>query len=287
MNFEIEKIYSQVIKDKEVINLINQYNISKDIIERDLLDLYSYIVSKKKCDSCNGLSSCNQEVLGNSPTLSFNNYFTYDYSSCKYMKDMVSDAIKENNLTTFACNIDNIEYSDIYINEQRKEVISKMYLIYNKFTTGIPTKGLYLYGVYGCGKSYISSFFAKQFANAGYKVIFAYFPELVRKIKSYITSGFLEGFLDELKEVDVLFFDDFGGELGSSFIRDEVIGAILQYRMVNNKLTFITSNLDFKSLHEYLSETSKDLDEVKAYRVEERIKALMEVISLKDKNYRL
>ena len=84
----------------------------------------------------------------------------------------------------------------------------------------------------------------------------------------------------------MLFLDDFGGETTTSFIRDEVLGAVLQERMENYKLTFMTSNLDPVSLHNHLAETAKDIDELRASRIEERIRVLMEFVELNDTNYR-
>ena len=80
--------------------------------------------------------------------------------------------------------------------------------------------------------------------------------------------------------------DDIGGESNSDFIRDEVLGAVLQTRMCNNALTFMSSNLNPKLLLDHLSSGSKDVDRVKGSRVFERINTLMEFVELKDKNYR-
>ena len=127
---------------------------------------------------------------------------------------------------------------------------------------------------------------ATKLVDLNAKVIFAYYPELVRQIKSSISEGNLEFYLEELKNVEVLMIDDIGGESNSDFIRDEVLGAILQTRMSNNSLTFMSSNLNPKLLLEHLSSGSKDVDRVKGSRVFERISTLMEFVELKDKNYR-
>ena len=42
------------------------------------------------------------------------------------------------------------------------------------------------------------------------KVIFAYYPDLVRKIKSLIGKTEFEEIIDELKNIEVLILDDFG-----------------------------------------------------------------------------
>ena len=48
----------------------------------------------------------------------------------------------------------------------------------------------------------------------------------------------------------------------------------------------MTSNLDPVSLHNHLAETAKDIDELRASRIEERIRVLMEFVELNDTNYR-
>ena len=158
--------------------------------------------------------------------------------------------------------------------------------IYNLYKNNQPTKGLYIYGPYGCGKSYILAWLAEKLVELNGNVLFAYYPELVRTIKSSIGDGMLENYLEELKNTEVLMIDDIGGESNTDFIRDEVLGAVLQYRMTNNLLTFMSSNLDPKLLLEHLSSGSKDVDRVKGSRVFERIKTLMDFVLLKDKNYR-
>ena len=169
----------------------------------------------------------------------------------------------------------------------RREIYQKLKDIYdNKVNNVNDNRGLFIHGSYGTGKSYICGCFAKAFARAGFNTIIAFYPELIRIIKSSIGTGLIEEYIDLLKNADVLFLDDFGGEVSTQFIRDEVLFPILQYRMEHHMLTFMTSNLDKSTLHAHLSETTQSLDETKAYRIEERINALMDFVELKDVNYR-
>ena len=92
--------------------------------------------------------------------------------------------------------------------------------------------------------------------------------------------------ITKLKNIDVLFLDDFGGELNSSFIRDEFLGPILQYRMMSGLPVFMTSNYDIKSLTYHLSETKDESNIIKAQRIMERIIYMMKVVKLEDINYR-
>jgi len=86
--------------------------------------------------------------------------------------------------------------------------------------------------------------------------------------------------------VEVLMLDDFGGETLTSYLRDEVLGAILQERMTNNRLTFMSSNLDPELLLAHLKESNRDIDDLRASRIYERIRTLMEFVKLVDEDYR-
>ena len=199
------------------------------------------------------------------------------------VKELDKDALN-NNLILMSCSFDNFNFSDIFINEKRTKVLGliKSYISQKD----LPEKGLYIHGRYGCGKTYLLAYLAKELAYRGHKVLFAYYPDLVRTLKSSISTGNLEDVVDRLKEVEILMLDDFGGEMLTSFIRDEVLGSILQDRMLNKRLTFISSNLDENLLFEHLKDTGREIDELRASRINERIKTLMTFVQLDDENHR-
>ena len=81
--------------------------------------------------------------------------------------------------------------------------------------------------------------------------------------------------------------DDIGAESLTSWTRDEVLGAILQYRMQEELPTFFSSNMDFKQLQKYLMVNNRgDEETMKATRIMERIRFLAQPIELSGKNYR-
>ena len=92
-----------------------------------------------------------------------------------------------------------------------------------------------------------------------------YFPEFLREIKSSIQDNSIGEKIDAVKRVQVLMLDDIGAEAMSSFVRDDVLGAILQFRMLENLPTFFTSNFDFKQLEHHLTYTRRgEAEEMKA-----------------------
>ena len=286
-SFDRNELLKQVLNNKVVETIVKENNISIDELDKNLLPVLSYTFKCKECVGCTGLDKCVQPTVGYEPTLTYDGAkFTEDTAPCSYLQ-VVNLALEKNkNLKLISCSVSNFDFSDIYINPKRKQVMEEIKNCFSNYEKGINTKGLYIHGRYGCGKTYLLAYLAQQFATNNHQVIFAYYPDLVRSFKSSISDGTLEDKIEELKDIEILVLDDFGGETTTAFIRDEVLSAILQERMTNNKLTFMSSNLNEKLLIEHLSESQKEVDSLRASRVHERIRALMNFIELDDQNYR-
>ena len=286
MDFQREQILKNALEDKDVKALVEHNQISEEILNKEILSIYSYMINKKKCAGCSSLNNCQQDIIGSMPKINYNGNIYTEYVPCSYFQKEMDSNEKIANLLTLGYNFD-LENPILYTDKPaRNQILSKVKDIYTKAMNGEKVKGMYLHGPYGCGKTYIMGWLANRFAENGKKVVFAYYPDLIRQIKSSISIGGLESTVEILKEADVLFLDDFGGETTTAFIRDEVLGAVLQDRMENKKLTFMTSNLDPAMLHNHLAETAKDVDELKASRIEERIRVLMEFVEINDIDYR-
>lgn len=140
-------------------------------------------------------------------------------------------------------------------------------------------KGAYLYGPYMAGKTYALAAAANQFSKHGYSVTIMYYPDFTREIKSSIDQKTLESKVKALKEVDVLMLDDLGGEAFSAWIRDEILGPILQHRLLDQKLMYFSSNIPPSKLIESFKNSDNDQEKLKAYRIVERIQALADPIA--------
>jgi primosomal protein DnaI len=84
----------------------------------------------------------------------------------------------------------------------------------------------------------------------------------------------------KLKQTDVLMFDDIGGENPSTWIRDEILGPILQHRLLDHKPTFFSSNLAQKELVKVLLTNNQTAERMKAARIGLRIESLSDEIKL-------
>ena len=99
------------------------------------------------------------------------------------------------------------------------------------------------------------------------------YPFLLRRLKSSFSDNNYDEVLDEIMTCDVLLLDDMGAENITQWSNDILI-TILDFRMNNELTTFFTSNFTTEELAIRLSQTSKGVDEICAYRIIERIKYL-------------
>src|SRR5699024_12805833 len=87
--------------------------------------------------------------------------------------------------------------------------------------------------------------------------IIIYMHEFVREMHDDIRDNNVQEKIDAFKYADVLMLDDIGAETFSAWIRDEVLGSILQYRMMERLPMFFTSNYTMVQLEEILASSTK------------------------------
>jgi primosomal protein DnaI len=174
------------------------------------------------------------------------------------------------------------------VEDHRIQAINKAVDFVETFEAGKSAKGLYLYGPFGVGKTYIMGSIANRLAERGVRSLVVYAPEFFREIKNSIQDQTIQEKLNAVKQVPLLIFDDLGAETMTSWTRDEVLGVILQYRMMERLPTLYTSNYDYDELEEHLAYSQKNgLERVKAKRIMERIKHLTDSASVGGKNRRM
>ena len=168
--------------------------------------------------------------------------------------------------------------------ENRLETIKWLTIFIKKIENNEKSKGLFLTGNFGCGKTYVVAAAFNELAKKGKKVACLYYPEFLRSLKERFSDDYREVF-DKVKKCDLLLIDDIGAETVTSWNRDEVLGTILQYRMQESLPTFFTSNLSLKELEVHLAGNDSE-GKIKARRIIERIKYLTDNITMIAENRR-
>ncbi len=284
---DIEVNYDEIIDRFTEDVIINKFFIDNDLtqstIRRGINSLITFKEGKDICAVCKGIYECKMNTIGYTPKLTmYNGEINIDYQKCRYNKfDDRSKNIKSMYIPRKIFNA-NLEDFDM-IGPERKEIHRYIIKFLKDYSRKTPIKGMYLSGLFGSGKTYVLAALANELARKGYQVIFVYYPDLVREIKSSIGQGNLEEKIEELKKVDMLFLDDIGGESQSSFIRDEVLGPILQHRVLDELPTFFSSNLKMKVLSDAMCKDNSQAEKAKSFRIFERIKKLANEFELSEK----
>jgi primosomal protein DnaI len=130
-------------------------------------------------------------------------------------------------------------------------------------------KGLYLYGAFGVGKTYFMEAIVNTLSKNNIKSIFIYMPELSRKLKATFNNGSTEQLVQKFKRVPVLILDDIGSEIVTPWLRDEILRAVINYRIHQGLPTLYTSNYSFEGLTNHLLSSDENL--VNAHKVLESI----------------
>lgn len=144
------------------------------------------------------------------------------------------------------------------------------------FVTKQPTRGLYLFGEVGTGKTFLAALIAQEYVGKGKSVIFGDVPSLLADLKATFGKGGTEDLLDRYCKCDLLILDD----IGAGKVTDWNVGIL--YQIVNarynaDKLTVATSNCDLKGLEDVLTvrdSYGRIIDALTGKRIVSRLKGM-------------
>lgn len=147
--------------------------------------------------------------------------------------------------------------------------------------------GLYLCGKLGVGKTYLLAAIARELVEHKVTVLLMHFPTFAVQMKNAIQNNSVLSQINQIKAVPILMLDDIGADSLSSWIRDEVLGVILQYRLQEKLPTFFSSNFSMSELQKHLTVNQRgDEETLKAARIMERIRFLSQEIIVSGPNRR-
>lgn len=236
-----------------------------------------FIKEKENCQQCSGLSECHNLMKGHCAELeAYSTLVEVSYQACPYLVKEQEAKKRSTLVRSHKIPKDIMEGSLWNVDvrgEGREEAFEAVLEFAETARPGESLTGLYLYGPLGVGKSYLLGAACNALADRGIASYMVYTPDFFREMKGAIAEQNLEEKLMVLKEVPVLIFDDIGAENISAWARDEILGAILQYRVMEKLPTLYTSNYDYNQLEEHLSYSQKGgIEQLKAKRIMERIR---------------
>lgn len=273
-------------------NLLNEINRLKknplfadvDITIENLNSCLIMEMEYLNCQKCKGLANCQNFNKG---------YFT-TYQDGEFLLTKCQIKKEEDNLNTrnsliktlyMPKNIREARLDNFNINsEERREIYKEIVNFLTNYDTDCH-KGLYLYGTFGCGKTYLLGALAFELAKRNINSLLIYFPDLIIELKGSLKDDRFSEIINELKTIDVLMLDDLGSENMTTFVRDEILGPVLNYRMAEGKPVFISSNLTPDQLRTHLTIFDNALDSTKAARIIARLGQITKSINMGRRRY--
>ncbi|EGJ26405.1 primosomal protein DnaI [Streptococcus porcinus] len=281
-----DQLIQRILEDPEVAAFITSQGLNQDEITLSLSKFNQFLLERQKYQT----GDLSYVAKGYAPILVMNEgYADVSYQETKELveakkKAAISDRI---NLVNLPKSYRNINMTDIDVNNaSRMQALSKILDFVEQYPNA-SQKGLYLYGDMGIGKSYFMAAMARELSERkGVSTTLLHFPTFTIDVKNAISSGSVKDEIDAIKSVPVLILDDIGAEQATSWIRDEVLQVILQYRMLEELPTFFTSNYSLTDLEQKWAKIKGNDETWQAKRVMERVRYLAQEFHLEGANRR-
>ena len=284
--FQYQDLVHQIVKDPDVAAFIQKESLSQEELNRSISKFNQYITERDKFLR----GDTDYIARGYKPILVMNHgYADVSYEETPELIAAEKEAAikKRLKLINLPSSLKNVSFLDVYRDDvARLAVLNRMIKFVNDYPEN--RKGLYLYGDFGVGKSFMVAALAHDLSEKrGVSSTLLHYPSFVIDVKNAIGDGNVKNLVDEIKQAEVLILDDIGAEQSTPWVRDEVLQVILQYRMQEDLPTFFTSNFNFEDLEKHFAKGKNGNDETwEARRVMERIRYLAEEIRLEGENRR-
>ena len=284
--FHYQDLVQKIMKDPDVAAFIQQESLTPEELNRSISKFNQYITERDKFLR----GDTDYIAKGYKPILVMNHgYADVSYEETPELIAAEKEAAIKNRLKLInlpaslrKASLAQVDLDDLC----RLPVFEKLLAFVEQYPT--IRKGLYLYGDFGVGKSFMVAALAHDLSEKrGVSSTLLHYPSFVIDVKNAIGDGNVKTLVDELKLSEVLILDDIGAEQSTAWVRDEILQVILQYRMQEDLPTFFTSNFNFDDLEQHFAKGKHGNDETwEARRVMERIRYLAEEIRLEGVNRR-
>ncbi|TKI56800.1 primosomal protein DnaI [Brevibacillus antibioticus] len=264
--------------------------LTRDDYLRSLSNIYTAVKEQYWCERCPGLGECPNLVKGHSTQLELaHQHIISSMTPCSKQLSHEEEIRRRRLVRSYYVSEEtlNASFEGLVIDSGNLATVDAAIQFCEKVGTGERVKGLYLHGPFGVGKSYIMGAIGRELSERNVASLLVYVPDFIREMKDSISDQSYAGKLELLKEVPVLILDDIGAENLTPWVRDEILGVILNQRANNHLPTLFTSNYALNELQEHLSISNGNrIEQTKAARIMERIRHFVDVYEILRENHR-
>lgn len=288
-----QQMRKDIMSDPDIQELLKENpQLDDQAVDRQLIKLYEYQSQNKDCKNCKKGGGCSKNILpGYKPRIEVDGVNIHlSYEKCQHMilREKQQERSERIKSLSMPKEILNASMADIHGSDPaRHEAIVAISQFLNATKEKPPEKGLYFHGPFGVGKTYFLGAIANELADRKIDSMLIYMPEFVREMNASIKNDSVNEKVEEFKQISVLMIDDIGAESISAWFRDEILGSILQYRMMEGLPTFFSSNYSLDQLEKHLATTTRgDIERLKAGRIIERINQVSDPVEVNGESQR-
>ncbi|GEO73446.1 primosomal protein DnaI [Levilactobacillus namurensis DSM 19117] len=290
LNANYRQLMAKVYADQTVQQFYHDHKaeLAEDVLDRSAAKLYEFVSERAKV-----AQGGETFAAGYEPQLIVSNHLIdVAYVPTKATQEKQAQQQLRQRVRSIAMpkDIRNAQLDNFDHDEERMEALMAAYDFIETYEASPHRRhqALYLAGSFGVGKTYLLAAIANQLANDGFSSTLVHFPSFAVEMKNAIAQNGVGDKLDALKRAPVLMIDDIGADAMSAWVRDDILGVILEYRMQEELPTFFSSNFSMAQLeNEHLRISSRGDDEpLKAQRLMQRIRFLSREITMVGVNRR-
>lgn len=284
-----QQLMQSLKENEDVLAFLSKHQLDTSFVDKYVGKFSDYVEVCNTCKKCNGLKNCPYGIQGEYRDLDVQNgKLVITSKMCSYLKehDNRFAHMKQYVMNHLREDLYEVDFNKIALENESIDYL-KSYALIKEWSIN-PTKGLYFYGGFGVGKTYLAACISNGFARNGKKVAFINSSEFCNEMRmNWNQNDYLQDAIRTLKNVDLLVVDDIGSEIVTNWVRDELLFPIFDDRMGNHKLTIFTSNYNYDELLNHFMYNNKgEKDEINALRLMERVKSMSTLVQIKGKNRR-
>jgi len=239
----INKIYDH----PQFVESLYKIGMNDESIKKYASCLLQYSQDRVYCKNCPGLEECEKTNPHLTTKLSYkNNHLIQDLQPCKLLiKEMALE--KSFKVHDFPSDYFKASIKTLDKNNKRLSAVIKL----SNFITQNEFSWIYLKGSNKSGKSYLAATLSLEYIRKKKgSACFIDTPSRTSECNLHFYKN-KDAYLDDIylySTCDVLVFDNFGDELKSDVVRDDVILTILSNRNDNKLLTIFVSSYDISDI---------------------------------------
>ena len=266
-------IMDELLVKEEIKKIIEKLDVSMEEFNYYLGYFLSYYEDRCFCKKCKNIDTCEKEIKGMILKLHKNEDGTIDreYALCPKIEEqrkMYSNyLIRDFNDELLKIDLDSID------NRKGRFKFEKKLM---EIDLDKANEGMFVYGPSNSGKTYPLIALCNEYVKENKKCVFVEVKNFIFSLQGTFKSnkGDYEKLMDTVKNADVLVFDGLGEEKQSEWVRDSVIGTVLEYRSKNHLLTYITSCFNLNEIEKLysISEAGAEVGKMKAKKFVNTIK---------------